>query len=175
MQSRFENACLAEWIAPEKHKNDVLNWMKNGKNFLVLLGFPGVGKTYFCAALLNYFWDQGLDVHYTISRHFFQKIQEAIRENGNQYYVIQNLAEKEILIIDDIGAGTNTEWQQEMLLELIDLRYNSQKPTVITSNLKYDEIKEILGARIYSRLRASENLMLGMWEKDRRLMKRIEE
>ncbi len=173
MDRRFENANLADWICPDNFKNKVLDWMKKKENFLVFLGSPGTGKTYFSAAILNYFWEKGEEVCYTTAIHFIQKIQQAIQVDQNQYYIVQNFAEKDILIIDDIGIGKVSEWYVEMIFEIIDLRYNSLKPTIITSNLNFDQISEVLGARIHSRLKARENLKLEIWDKDRRFMAEI--
>jgi DNA replication protein DnaC len=103
------------------------------------------------------------------ARHFFENIQDAIKQNMNQYGAVKKYAEQDILIFDDMGAGRTTEWQVEMLLELIDVRSESSKPTIITSNLSLKKIEDELGYRIHSRLAAKRNMIIERWEGDRRL------
>jgi DNA replication protein DnaC len=171
LQRRYFGACLVNWIASEAVKERVIEWMNNPEHFIVLMGSTGTGKTYFCASLLNYLYEfKGRrSVYYITARHFFQHLQNSINEGHSAYSGIEKFKDQNILIVDDIGAGRTTEWQQEMLLELIDSRYNSMLPTVFTTNLDFKKIKEELGFRIFSRLGAKENVHLEFWESDRRL------
>jgi DNA replication protein DnaC len=164
----YYDACLADLWATDAEKEVICEWMKNPKFFFLLLGSTGTGKTYLSAALLNYFFDQGDEIYYINSRHFFQAIQEAIKMDQNQYGAIKKFIDQDILILDDIGAGRTTEWQQEMLLELIDGRSESSKPTIITSNLSLENIDKTFDFRVHSRLAAKRNLILQRWDKDRR-------
>ena len=52
------------------------------------------------------------------------------------------------LVIDDFGVQRNTEWEMEMLYNLIDSRYTREKPTFITSNISIEEFK--LGTSVKS-------------------------
>ena len=60
-----------------------------------------------------------------------------------------------LLIIDDLGAERSTEFAQEQVFNIIDARYRSGKPMIITTNLTAEEIKnpqEVGYARIYDRI-----------------------
>jgi DNA replication protein DnaC len=59
-----------------------------------------------------------------------------------------------LLILDDLGAERLNEWALEIMLLLIDARYNGMKSTVITTNLTLAEMTAALGERITDRLRA---------------------
>lgn len=167
---RYHDACLANWIANESQRMAVVKWMKNPHDFLVMLGHTGTGKTYFCAAILNYLWEQGYEIYYTNSRNLISKTQMEMTVTGDQLAFVKRICDQEILIIDDLGSDMNTEWQQKIILELIDLRYSAQKPTIVTSNFSFSEIEENLGKRTRSRLNAKENMIFQIWDKDRRYM-----
>jgi len=54
-------------------------------------------------------------------------------------------------VIDDFGVQRNTEWEMEILYNLIDARYANRRLTFVTTNQKADELKELAQGRIYSR------------------------
>ena len=61
----------------------------------------------------------------------------------------------DILIIDDLGVEHNTEYSTEQISSIIDTRYRSGKPLIVTTNLKLDELKhpsDLAHARIYDRI-----------------------
>mgnify|MGYP001583741503 FL=1 len=56
------------------------------------------------------------------------------------------------LILDDLGAEKTTDFARSILYQIIDYRYNYEKPTIITSNLDIKEISERFDDRIASRI-----------------------
>jgi DNA replication protein DnaC len=59
---------------------------------------------------------------------------------------------KGILFIDDIGAEKNSEFVDETLYHLINVRYEKMIPTCFTSNLSLKELAEKNGDRLVSRI-----------------------
>lgn len=60
-----------------------------------------------------------------------------------------------LLIIDDFGMERGTEYALEQIYSIVDSRYRSQKPLIVTTNLTLDEIRhpqDTAHARIYDRL-----------------------
>ena len=60
-----------------------------------------------------------------------------------------------LLIIDDFGIERGTEYALEQIYNIVDSRYRSQKPLIVTTNLTLDEIRhpqDTAHARIYDRL-----------------------
>jgi DNA replication protein DnaC len=53
-----------------------------------------------------------------------------------------------MLVLDDLGTQTSTEWAREKLFQIFNHRYNLRLPTVVTSNCKL----EAIDVRIRSRL-----------------------
>jgi DNA replication protein DnaC len=59
------------------------------------------------------------------------------------------------LILDDLGAERNSEFALEQVFSVIDSRYRSKKPLIITTNLTLDELKhptDLAHSRIYDRI-----------------------
>lgn len=60
-----------------------------------------------------------------------------------------------LLVIDDFGMERGTEYALEQIYNIIDSRYRSRKPLIVTTNLTLTELKnpqDTAHARIYDRL-----------------------
>ena len=71
----------------------------------------------------------------------------------NEY--ISRLCSFPLLILDDFGMERGTEYALEQVYNIVDSRYRSQKPLIVTTNLTLDEIRhpqDTAHARIYDRL-----------------------
>lgn len=168
MGSSYKHACLVKWVAPESLQKIVVSWFNDARPFLVVMGNPGTGKTFLSAAILNYLFEKKQEVCYTTHRRFIEEIHRALEDGKTQHSVIDKYSYKKYLIIDDLGAATCSEWQQEMLLELLDRRYSDRLKTLVTSNLNRDQIKSDFGIRTHSRLFDQKNAIFEVWGNDKR-------
>ncbi len=135
-------------------KSKVENFPKNGIYFW---GKPGTGKTLMSCIILNElilrFTVPGkfLDLSYS----YFQKIRSTFDEesiiHGQSLRIMETYVNVPILIIDDFGVQRGTEWENEMLFNLIDKRYEEQRFTIVTSNRDLKEFQDLSEGRIYSR------------------------
>ena len=74
-------------------------------------------------------------------------------EGRTQY--IARLCRYPLLILDDFGMERGTEYALEQIYNIIDSRYRSRKPLIVTTNLTLTELKnpqDTAHARIYDRL-----------------------
>lgn len=142
----------------ERVSNAMQNYVKNFTDFrkdgkgLLLHGTIGTGKTYFSACIANALIDAGYSVLMTNFARLTNQIQGMFE--GKQEF-IDSLNKYSLLIIDDLGAERKSEFMQEMVFNIIDSRYRSGLPFIITTNLTTDEIKrpqDIGYSRIYDRI-----------------------
>jgi DNA replication protein DnaC len=120
-----------------------------------------VGKTYFCAALIPWIYDKIVDFRIWKDRDFLDRIRSSMNFEKNSYVEeIKNCSDHDFLIYDDLGSNGFTEWRKEVFFNLIDIRHESQKPTVFTSNLTRKQILDGLGDRCLDRLFDKENLII---------------
>ena len=69
--------------------------------------------------------------------------------------VVDRLCGYPLLVIDDFGMERGTEYALEQIYNIIDSRYRSRKPLIVTTNLTLTELKNpqnTAHARIYDRL-----------------------
>lgn len=137
--------------AMERYANGFRYFMSDGKG-LLLHGPVGTGKTYYAACIANRLIENGYDVKMTNFARLTNQIQGTYQ--GKQE-LIDSLNDYQLLIIDDLGAERSSEYMMEMVYNIIDSRYRSGLPFIVTTNLLMDEIKkpqDVNYARIYDRI-----------------------
>lgn len=163
-KTSFQDKKLTEWTFynddgshPEIMKA-ARNYVENFKEFkkdgkgLLLYGDVGTGKTYVAAAIANALVDRGVPVMMTNFVRIANKLQESF--NGRQAY-LDNLNKFDLLVIDDLAAERKTEYMQEIVFNVVDARYRSGLPMIITTNLGIAAIKnatETAERRVYDRV-----------------------
>lgn len=160
----FAETNMANWtFENDDGKNAKLskamkNYVKNFTDFktdgkgLLLYGTVGTGKTYFAACIANSLIDAGYSVLMTNFARLTNQIQGMF--DGKQEF-IDSLNRYTLLIIDDLGAERKSEFMQEQVFNIIDSRYRSGLPFIITTNLTAEEIKkpqDVGYSRIYDRI-----------------------
>lgn len=135
--------------------------MNKPKNFLVYCGSPGIGKTYFCSALINWAYDKFNSMRYWNESELLKRIRSSMDDfKGDYLETLKHLIDDDFVIIDDIGSTGLNEWRKEVIFDAIDERYNSMKPTVITSNFSRKEFETLYHKRLSSRLFSTENFII---------------
>jgi len=158
----FEGARLSRATLPEGVPEKVIAWLKEGKGFLVFIGSPGVGKTYFCAAVLAWIYGKFPSQRYWDERRFFDRIFLAMNSGQSTTFTVNNYLDDHFLIYDDLGSQDISEWKVSMTFNIVDNRYCSNLPTIFTSNLNSKKILEKYGERIWDRLFDKRNLIIDM-------------
>lgn len=126
--------------------------MKSKGKGLLLYGTVGTGKTFAACEVANALIDKGYSALVTSFSRLTNTIQGMY--DGKQEY-IDGLNNFDLLVIDDLGTERKSEYMQEMVYNIIDSRYRSGLPMIITTNLTIDEItkpENIGNSRIYDRV-----------------------
>lgn len=140
------------------------------RNGIIFAGDVGVGKTYALIGLLKYVslneklndsdlssFDSYTGINYgdKMDFHTGTEIASMLRNavgNDTLYDVVQRLKECRVLVIDDLGTESATDFMLENLYGIINDRYNEMKPVMITTNLSSTDFVNAYGQRTISRL-----------------------
>jgi DNA replication protein DnaC len=117
---------------------------------LYLFGATGTGKSHLAIIAARKFWRVAMVIK---PCEIFRAIR-ACDGAAEEMSVIGSYASQEVLVIDDLGVGKDTEFAVTSLYEIIDRRYQSMfGGLIVTTNLSPDDLAKKLGDdRIPSRL-----------------------
>lgn len=104
---------------------------------LLFWGDVGTGKSYTAAAIANALMERRVSVIMTSLIKILSKAGNA----GVCEDTILNLNRPQLLILDDFGAERSTDYVLENVYNIIDSRYRSGKPLILTTNLTLEEMK----------------------------------
>jgi DNA replication protein DnaC len=76
------------------------------------------------------------------------------RESGPSYMALfRKLCAVDLLLLDDLGTETRTDWVQEQLYAIVNERWQEERSILVTSNVSdRDALREQFGTRTVSRL-----------------------
>lgn len=120
---------------------------------LLLWGDVGTGKSFAAGCIANTLLDKGVSVMMTNFNRILNALSGLQWGDRNQY--IDDLNQYSLLIIDDLGIERGTEYVLEQVYSVIDSRYRSGKPLIVTTNLTLQQLREsqdTAHARIYDRV-----------------------
>ena len=115
-------------------------------------GGVGTGKSYLAGCIANALMEKEVAVCMINFATILNDLATSF-EGRNEY--IARLCRYPLLILDDFGMEHGTEYGLEQVFHVIDSRYRSGRPLIVTTNIPLDELhkpEDIAHARIYDRL-----------------------
>jgi DNA replication protein DnaC len=144
------------------------------RGWLVLLGPSGCGKTHVAAAIANGCIQQGRPALFVVAPDLLDHLRASygsarspasaaggptlgVGQAGGEDMpgedlpygqFFEQVRNAPVLVLDDLGAQSATPWAQEKLFQLINHRFNTQAPTVVTTALEMGDLDERLASRL---------------------------
>ena len=136
-------------------KRYVQHWEEMQKNStgLLLWGDVGTGKSFIAGCIANALLDKGVPVIMTNFARLLNKLTDMYAGDRNAY--IDSFKRYPLMIIDDLGVERNSEFAREQVFSVIDSRYRSELPMIVTTNLTLEELQhpeDLSRSRIYDRV-----------------------
>ncbi len=135
-----------------RYVGNFAEFQKNGQG-LLFWGNVGTGKTFLAGCIANALMEKNIPVLMTS----FPKLLNALGGlySGEKNEYLKSLNQYRLLIIDDLGVERDTPYVLETVYLVIDERYKSGKPFIITTNLLLEELRnpaDLEHGRIYDRI-----------------------
>jgi DNA replication protein DnaC len=125
---------------------------KSRKNSILFCGQVGGGKSHISIALALNFLKKGIGVVYMPYRDVITKIKQNIRDEEYYQREISRYQCCQVLLIDDIFKGKTTEFDLNIMFEILNYRYLNHLPIIVSTEFTVERLlrfDEGIGSRIY--------------------------
>ena len=146
---KLSDASLGEIFTDDKKRVELIKWVTNFyHNFpndlkgLYLHGSFGSGKTYIISALLNELAKKNYKTVIIYYPELLNILKSTFDSKDEYNELFNEIKTSDVLLIDDIGAETVTNWSRdEVLGTILQYRMEQNLTTFFTSNLTIDELE----------------------------------
>jgi DNA replication protein DnaC len=115
------------------------------KENIVFVGPTGVGKTGLASGILLKAIENGYRCQFVKAQDLFDDMYASLADRSSRQ-LLKRLARLDVLLIDELGYLNLKPEQSNIFFKLMEERYR-RKPTIVTTNLGYDEWAGFLGNR----------------------------
>lgn len=168
-------------------KEKVQRWLSKFKediascNSVMITGKVGTGKTLLASCILNdLIVDPWVAMHNRVRANEYEiiKLIDMVRSlketwkrdsEKTERELIKHYSTLDLLIIDEVGMGFESDTEKLFIFDVIDGRYQNSLPTILISNLNAKGISDSIGERAVDRLRDGGGVLIGCdWESFRK-------
>ena len=127
--------------------------MRKNNIGLYIFGANSSGKTFLTACICNELLWRGFRCVYTNLANMLHELQSGYNGRGmGESELLRRLQSYDFAFIDDLGKefigreynAASSKWAESKLFEIINARYNAQRPTIFTSNYSIGELDDKL-------------------------------
>ncbi len=162
-QYSLQYNAVTAWLAGLTHLNCGIE--VNPERGLWLMGNMGTGKSTLMRAVMNfcaiYADPRSPNLPRVMTWRHAKDIASGYEEHGARY--LTDLCNVETLIIDDLGTESPATMRYgnaiNVVEDVLSRRYDRRKMTMVTTNLKMDQVKKIYRDRIFDRVRETFNVL----------------
>lgn len=141
-------------------KNNIQQFVKEGKQLLIYSAMTGVGKTHMAIRLLLTYLAEIWESTSFRPRAMFIQVDKLFTEQKMGYggksdyfeFIMANYESVDLIVWDDIATENMTDAQYSLLFTMINDRVFGSKANIFTTNKTPEELYNILGDRLYSRM-----------------------
>jgi DNA replication protein DnaC len=129
----------------------------------LLVGGVGTGKSHLACAIASTVIKSGYTAVFITMNEIKLAIKECFKRESDktELSIMNDFTKIDLLIIDEAAINV-TEFECEVMFNIINKRYSNNKPTLVLTN-EIDKLKEKLGDRTMSRLMSSGFIQYFTW------------
>lgn len=128
------------------------DFLDGDRHSLAILGQSGVGKTHIMTAVAGQLIKRNIEVKYYIADEIIQKLNSLKYDEEGYNKEFSKIANAQVLFIDDLFKSSIKEFYQvesinqddlRVIFQIINYRYNKNKPILLNSEIHYERFKKI--------------------------------
>lgn len=153
----FEVRDHLQAFARDFAKNYIERFNNNFGTCFVFSGGTGTGKNHLSAAICNSLMTQGKTCLVVTVTELMIRMRKCYGDNAeySEDEFIKQLINFDLLILDEIGLQKGSDHEKIILNQVIDQRIGNLKPVGVLTNLDQNNVKTVLGERIFDRLKSN--------------------
>ncbi len=130
------------------------SFRKDESEGLLLRGKPGSGKTHIAVGILKEVLRRGFTGHYTNFNDLLSRLRDSYNRGSleSEAELLAEMEESDLLVLDDVGAESATNWVRDRLYLIVNRRYESARALLVTTNCGEEQLRAHVGERTASRL-----------------------
>ena len=177
---RFKDRTLKSYVAKTSGQQKALAFateyaenfdlvIKQGRSS-IFVGKVGTGKTHLAVGIaLSIMQQQRSPVFVTVQR-LIRRVKDSWRtKEETESEVIDAFGSPDLLILDEVGVQFGSEFEKQLLFDVLNERYEKLKPSILLSNIPSEQLSDYLGERVTDRLRENGGALIGFnWDSYRK-------
>lgn len=149
-----------EFIQLKNIENSIEEFVKSGSSLYIFSNTCGNGKTAWAIRLIqayfNSIWhkcDLNCKALFISVPRFLLALKDNI-SNKSEYieHIKARVLDADLVVWDEVATKSITQFEHEHLLSLINSRIDLNKAQIFTSNVSPENLREVVGERLYSRV-----------------------
>lgn len=126
--------------------------MRKGGVGIIFFGNKGTGKTFYAACIANAIAETKMVPTLIVTT---ATLVGAMQGKQTRAEILEHLSRFSLLVLDDLGAERETSYGGEVIYSVIDARYRSGLPLIVTTNMDVKDMEaeeDPMRSRIYDRV-----------------------
>jgi DNA replication protein DnaC len=129
---------------------------------ILFSGHSGTGKTHLAVSILKTLLKKGNKCLFVDFHDLLAEIRSSYDEISqfSELQILRPVLSCDVLILDDLGSQRMTEWMQDTVFHIVNIRYQQKRSLITTTNLALEpekgsskeSLRERIGAKVVSRL-----------------------
>lgn len=177
---RFKDRTLESYVAKTSGQQKALAFateyaenfdlvLKEGRS-AIFVGKVGTGKTHLAIGIaLSIMLQQRSALFVTVQR-LIRRVKDSWHtKEETESQVVDVFASPDLLVLDEVGVQFGSEFEKQVLFDVLNTRYENRKPSILLSNIPKEQLSDYLGERVTDRLRENGGKVIGFdWDSYRR-------
>ena len=105
-----------------------------------ICGPVGTGKTYLASAVARVAIDSGMSVKVTDTLSIMANLKSSYHDGISEDSVLDALSQCQLLILDDLGKESPTDWTLSQVFHIVNDRYENVRPILVTTQFSKSQL-----------------------------------